>query len=137
VRCTACSWPAAGIPEDRDALLAEARRMAPSLSRGMPVVYLHRLRSGIIYVGASLDLPQRLEDHVSGRACRTTQLDPPVAMLRIERHATFAEARAREAQLKRWSRPKKEAIVRGDLRDLRTLSRSRDAAPGSRHDANG
>lgn len=92
------------------------------------MVYFLRLRSGIIYIGASLDLPQRLDDHVSGQACRTTQLDPPVAVLRVEIHATFAEARARESQLKRWSRPKKEALIRGDPDHLRVLSQSREIA---------
>jgi predicted GIY-YIG superfamily endonuclease len=66
------------------ALIAEAQRMAPSLSWGMAVVYFLRLRSGIIYIGSSSDFEQRLEDHASGHACRTTQLDPPVVLLRIE-----------------------------------------------------
>jgi predicted GIY-YIG superfamily endonuclease len=91
----------------------------------MSVVYFLRLESGIIYVGASTDLLQRLDDHRSGQACRTTQFDRPVAMLRVEGYATFAEARACEAQLKRWARAKKEALVRGDLGDLRVLSKSR------------
>jgi putative endonuclease len=107
-------------------LITEARRMAPSLSRGTPVVYFMRLRSGMIYIGASTDLEQRLDDHSFGQACRTTQLDQPVAMLRVEVYATFADARAREAQLKRWSRAKKEALITGNLRILSALSRSRD-----------
>lgn len=102
----------------------------------MPVVYFLRLRSGIIYIGASVDLPQRLDDHVSGQACRTTRLDPPITVLRVETHATFAEARARETQLKRWSRPKKDALIRGDLDHLRVLSQSRKAAPKSQRNAN-
>jgi putative endonuclease len=104
--------------------------MAPSLSRGTAVVYFLRLRSGILYVGASVDLGQRLEDHVSGQACRTTTLDPPSALLRVEVCPTFSEARQREAQLKRWSRPKKEALIRGDFEHLRKLSQSRDRAAG-------
>ena len=32
----------------------------------------------------------------------------------------------REARLKRWSRPKKEALVAGNLGALRQLSQSRD-----------
>jgi len=107
-------------------LAEEARRMAPSLSRGTSVVYLLLLRSGSIYVGASIDLEQRLEDHSSGKACRTTQLDPVMAILRIEVHSTFAQARQREAQLKRWSRAKKLALIRNDHAVLRRLSRSRD-----------
>ena len=102
------------------------RRMAPSLSRGLPVVYFLRLRSATIYVGASIDLGQRLDDHASGQACRTTALDPPLTVLRIEIHASFSEARRREAQLKRWSRAKKEALIRGDAAVLHRLSRSRD-----------
>jgi putative endonuclease len=111
-------------------LIAEARRMAPSLSRGTCVVYFLRLRSGILYVGASVDLEQRLDDHVSGQACRTTALDPPSALLRVEVCPTFSEARRREAQLKRWSRPKKEALIRGDFDRLRKLSQSHDHLAG-------
>lgn len=95
-------------------------------SKGTPVVYCLRLRSGVIYIGASLDLEQRLEDHASGQACRTTLLDPPTDFLRVEVFASFTDARRREAQLKRWSRAKKEAFIRGDLGALKSLSRSRD-----------
>jgi catechol-2,3-dioxygenase len=52
----------------------------------------------------TLDLEKRLDDHLMEQACRTTELDPPVAVLRIEICPTFPEARRREAQLKRWSR---------------------------------
>lgn len=103
--------------------------MVPSLSRGMSVVYFLRLRSGIPYIGVSADLEQRLQDHISGRACRTTTLDPPVALLRVEGCATFAEARRREAQLKRWSRAKKKALIRGDFAVLKKLSRFTAALP--------
>lgn len=95
-------------------------------SKGTCVVYFLRLRSGSLYIGASVDLEQRLDDHASGHACRTTQQDTPVSFLRSEIYLTFSEARRREAQLKRWSRTKKEALIRRDLHTLKTLSRSRD-----------
>jgi predicted GIY-YIG superfamily endonuclease len=95
-------------------------------SKGSCVIYFLRLRSGALYIGASEDLEQRLDDHDSGQACRTTHLDPPASFLGIETYPTFSDARAREAQLKRWSRAKKEALIRGDAERLRTLSRSRD-----------
>jgi predicted GIY-YIG superfamily endonuclease len=38
---------------------------------------------------------------------------------------TFSDARKREAQIKRWTRAKKEALVSGDLAKLRELSKSR------------
>lgn len=96
-------------------------------SKGTCVVYFLRLRSGAISIGASEDLEQRLDDHVSARACRTTQLNQPVSFLRFEVYPTFSEARFREAQLKRWSRAKKEALVHGDLEHLHALSQSRES----------
>ena len=107
-------------------LVEEARRMAPSLSRGMSIVCFLLLRSEMIYMGATTDLEQRLDDHVSGQACGTTACDPPVALLRVEICSTFASARKREAQIKRWSRAKKEALISGSLMRLRKLSRSRE-----------
>ena len=82
--------------------------MAPSLSRGTPVVYFLRLRSGVSYIGTSTDIEQRLDDHASGQACGTTALNRPVALLGVEVCSTFTEARQREAQLKRWSRAKRK-----------------------------
>ncbi len=103
--------------------------------KGMFVVYFLRLRSGVPYVGASADLEQRLDDHASGQAGRTTRLDPPISLLRFEAYPTFTAARRREAQLKRWSRAKKEALLRGDLVTLRALSQSREAGtPGAATD---
>lgn len=110
--------------------------MIPNLASGMAVVHFLSLQSGVIYIGASVDLPQRLDDHLSGQACRTTQLDRLLAVLRVETYATFSEARTREAQLKRWSRAKKEALIRSDVETLRSLSRSREAVKGTGHSIN-
>jgi len=105
--------------------LSKGQRAA---SKGTPVVYFLRLRSGSIYIGASEDLEQRLDDHASGQACRTTQLDPPVGLLMVEEFPTFSGARTREAQLKRWSRAKKEALLKGEFERLHALSQSRENA---------
>ena len=97
-------------------------------SKGTSVVYFLRLHSGTIYIGASEDLEQRLDDHASGQACRTTRLDPPAAFLRVEVFPTFSAARTREAQLKRWSRAKKEALLKDEFPLLHALSQSREKA---------
>jgi len=87
--------------------------------------YLLRLRSASLYAGATTDLQKRYVEHVSGKACRTTTLDAPVSLIYSEKFETFSEARRREAQIKRWSRAKKEALVSGDLAQLRKLATSR------------
>ena len=106
-------------------LMEEARRLVPSLSGGGAFVYILQLRSGVLYVGCSADCEARFREHKAGTACRTTALDPPVALRLVELHADFTTARRREAQLKKWSRAKKEALIAGDLARLKELSRSR------------
>ena len=107
-------------------LLEDPRRMAPSLSRGMAFVYILQLRSGVLYVGCSTDCEARFREHEAGTACRTTALDPPLTLRFVEIHPDFVTARRREPQLKKWSRAKKEALIKGDLARLQALSRSHD-----------
>ena len=87
--------------------------------------YILRLKSGALYVGATTDLQQRYKDHCSGKACRTTSADRPVAVVYSEQLETFSDARRREAQVKRWSCEKREALARGDLETLHRLAKRR------------
>ena len=88
--------------------------------------YLLQLKSGALYCGATENLEQRYTDHINGRACQTTILDIPVSLAFSEQFTTFAEARARETQVKKWSRAKKEALISGDMARLKQLARSRE-----------
>jgi putative endonuclease len=88
-------------------------------------LYILRLKSGQLYVGSTTDLDQRYKDHCSGKACRTTRIDPPLGIAHTEEFETFSDTRKREAQVKRWSRAKKEALVSGDLTKLKKLSKAR------------
>ena len=83
-------------------------------------LYILRLKSGQLYAGSTTDLDRRIEEHYSGHACRTTKLDHPVDLLYSEEFETFVEA-----QIKRWSRSKKEALGSGDLAKLKELAKSR------------
>jgi len=87
--------------------------------------YILRLCSGTLYPGATKNIEERYKAHIAGKACRTTKLDPPVSLVYKEEFQTFSEARRREAQIKRWSRSKKEALVSDDLAKLKELAKSR------------
>jgi len=89
-------------------------------------LYILRLRSGQLYVGATTDLDRRWQEHLYGEASRTTRLDPPVGIAYAEEVSSFSEVRQREAQIKRWSRGTKEALVSGDAERLRWLAKSHD-----------
>jgi putative endonuclease len=88
--------------------------------------YILRLQSGSLYIGATKNLKRRYAEHFSGTAGRTTGLDPPISLLYFEEFESFSMARQREAQVKRWSRAKKEALIAGDTDKLRALSKSHD-----------
>jgi len=88
--------------------------------------YILRLKSGALYIGSTKDLEKRYERHCDGSGGRTTSTDPPVALVYSEEHESFSDARKREAQVKRWTRAKKEALVTGDMDKLRALSKSHD-----------
>jgi putative endonuclease len=108
-------------------LVEQARQIAPTVTESNAVVYILRLASGAFYVGSTLNLPQRMADHVAGIGCKTTRNDPPLLLLLVEPHPTFSAARKREAQIKRWSRAKKEAFVTRDMEALKQLSKSRES----------
>ena len=89
--------------------------------------YILRLETGSLYVGATTDLEKRYQEHRSGKASRTTAIDPPISLLYSEEYASFPEARHREAQVKRWSRAKKEALISRDIEKLRELAKSKES----------
>lgn len=88
-------------------------------------VYILRLRSGGLYVGATTNLDGRLKDHLKGIGARATSLDQPVELAYSELYENFSEARMREAQVKRWTRSKKEALISGNIEALRNLAKRR------------
>jgi predicted GIY-YIG superfamily endonuclease len=84
-------------------------------------VYILRCADGSLYIGQTEDLEARLLKHHDGTACRFTARRRPVSLAYSEVHEDRARARARECQLKRWTRSKKEALIAGDLDLLKRL----------------
>jgi putative endonuclease len=87
--------------------------------------YILRLKSTRPYCGSTKDKVRRSREHFAGLGGRTTKLDPPLAVVYEEEYETYREAFRREHQVKRWVRAKKEALIRGDLIELKRLSKRR------------
>ena len=109
-----------------------SKRAFASASKGRKVsggvthfVYMLRCADGSYYVGRTTHLGDRLKAHNRGEGPKHTAARRPVRLVCCERHATQEEAIKRERQLKRWSRAKKESLIRGDLVELRRLSKRR------------
>jgi putative endonuclease len=88
-------------------------------------VYMLRLQSGRLYVGWTTNVERRFSEHLAGKGGRTTRLDPPSGVEYTEKIPDIDAAKNRENQFKRWTRAKKEALVRGDLLSLKTLAKRR------------
>jgi putative endonuclease len=84
--------------------------------------YILQLKSGALYVGSTSNIAQRFQDHLNGRACQTTKHNPAVKLVYSEECENIKDAQLREAQIKRWTRAKKEALIAGDFNKLRQLS---------------
>ena len=92
---------------------------------GVVFVYILSCCDGSYYVGSTADLAARLDLHQSGRGPDFTAARLPVSLVYKELQPTLQAAVRRERQLKRWSHPKKAALVAGDLQVLKALSKRR------------
>ena len=81
--------------------------------RGDWVVYIVRCADGTLYTGVAKDVSRRVEEHNSNDllGARYTRGRRPVMLVYQEMTATRSTAGRREHQIKRMSRPEKEALV--------------------------
>jgi putative endonuclease len=82
------------------------------------------------YTGVTNDLQKRLWQHETGYfATCYTYSRRPVVLVYAERYLHIDQAKAREAQIKGWSRKKKQALKAEDWEALKTLARSKSTNP--------
>jgi predicted GIY-YIG superfamily endonuclease len=98
----------------------------PNYHPGLFWVYILQSADGTYYVGQTSDLPERLRKHRLGLGSKHTQDHVVPQLVYAEPVDSLVAAVKRERQLKRWSRPKKEALIRGDFATMCQLSRSRE-----------
>ena len=85
--------------------------------------YMLRCADGSYYVGHTDDLDGRVGAHHSGLMSGYTQKRRPVQLVWSQAFSERDQAFAAERQIKGWSRPKKEALIRGDWDGMQLLSR--------------
>jgi predicted GIY-YIG superfamily endonuclease len=102
----------------------------PDACPGLFWVYILQSADGTYYVGQTHDLRERLRKHRLGLGSKHTHDHVAPRLVYAESLNDLTAAVKRERQLKRWSRPKKEALVTGDFDRLRKLSQSRDETAG-------
>jgi putative endonuclease len=103
---------------------AAADSSIPSSSRRF-FVYILRCADDSLYVGHTSNVEARLNVHNEGRGALWTACRRPVILVYQEKHASEAEAIAREGQIKRWTHAKKLALINGDRAVLKSLAKRR------------
>ncbi len=78
-------------------------------------VYIAKARTDRYYVGITKNPKERIEEHNSGKGSRFAINQGPFQL--VYSSTAFpgkSEARKREAQIKKWSREKKDKLIKGE-----------------------
>jgi putative endonuclease len=73
--------------------------------------YILLCHDGSLYTGSTNNVTKRFKDHMEGRGARYTIGHKPKKIVYQEKFATRSEAMKREAEIKKWSKSKKEALI--------------------------
>jgi putative endonuclease len=101
---------------------------APPRVGDLAWVYIVQASDGVFYVGHTRDVRERIRKHRLGLGSKHTREHVQPRLVYVEGPIPGPLAVGREAQLKRWSRAKKEALVAGDFTSLHMLSQSRESS---------
>jgi len=75
--------------------------------------YILRCRDNSLYSGITNNLEARLIAHNKGTGAKYTHSRKPITLVYRERYSNVSEAKKREAQVKGWSKTKKEQLIMG------------------------
>ncbi|MBA4406387.1 GIY-YIG nuclease family protein [bacterium] len=93
-------------------------------------VYILKCSDGSYYTGVTNNLSRRLAEHQGGGHEGYTAVRLPVELVFSQEINTPFETIAAEKQIKKWSRAKKEALIRADFNLLHELAECKN---GSHH----
>ncbi len=84
-------------------------------------VYILNCKNGALYTGITNNLQRRLNEHRQGKGGHFTKSFGAKEIIFSEEHPNKPSALRREAQIKRWTRNKKLALIKGDKVLLKKL----------------
>jgi predicted GIY-YIG superfamily endonuclease len=85
--------------------------------------YILKCADGSFYTGHTDNLTERLNRHNTARGPKWTASRLPVRLVYQECYETKESAVRREIQIKKWSRSKKDALIKGKDKKLKSLSK--------------
>jgi putative endonuclease len=91
----------------------------------MPFVYMLECEDASYYVGSTVLLEERVQQHQLGLGAESTRCRRPVRLVWFEEYEDIAAAFARAKQVQSWGRAKRRALIEGRYADLPVLARRR------------
>ena len=79
----------------------------------MHYFYIVRCKDDTLYCGSTNNLENRIKRHNSGKGSVYVKTHGGGKIVYSETYDTLAEAMQRETQIKKWSRIKKENLIKG------------------------
>jgi putative endonuclease len=96
-------------------------------------LYILRCADGSYYIGTTrTELEIRIAQHNAGTFAGYTKSRRPVTLVFSQWFDRITDAIECERKLKKWSRAKKEAFMRGDLAELHELAKRGSQHPSRR-----
>jgi putative endonuclease len=93
-------------------------------------LYIVRCADGSLYIGTTRTaLEIRIAQHNDGTFKGYTEARRPVVLLYAEWFDRITDAIENERKIKKWTRAKKEAFIRGDFASLRVLAKRKTPFP--------
>jgi len=74
--------------------------------------YIARCKDNSLYTGSCINIKNREKKHNEGKGAKYTKYRRPVTIIYFEKFNTLSESRRREAQIKRWTKIKKENLIK-------------------------
>lgn len=76
-------------------------------------LYILECSDGSLYTGVATHIARRLKEHRDGKGSKALRAKLPVKLVYQEKYLTRSKAQMREAQIKRWTRREKLALISG------------------------
>ena len=89
-------------------------------------VYILECNDKTLYTGVTTDINRRVGEHNRSKGGNYTRIRMPVTLVYQESYPNRSDALKREIQIKRWSKEKKLALIKGNFETLINLSKSHD-----------
>lgn len=85
--------------------------------------YILRCADNSLYCGMTTNLEKRIKEHnsSSSRGAKYLRGKTPATIVYTEDYKNIKSAMNRELQIKKWTRAKKEALIKGDAELLKKL----------------